>query len=626
MPGVTLNLSALSIQATETYIGAIVQDTFTDTTGTHLEAHTMDSGTAWTPNGANGSAYCAITGADRVRNGSVAITGYTCSLAPASADQSVQADLVPVGPSSHDKFAGVAARFSAMDISGYSAGFNYQDSAWEIYSWTSGTRGSIASSAASLTNGTTYTILFALSGTSLKLYVDGSLTISTTDSTYSATGLVGVLFQTGNIGDTDSSGMHLDNWQMVGSGLIQESICPLAGLTASSACGAIAETILISLAALSATDGAGGISGLASLAFAGLSLSATSGGEGVSVIVAFAGLSATDALGTLVAPSGGGSITIDLSGLSISDDAGGETAQASLGVDGLFMEDLPSNYSAYIGSSIIVGLSALQITEAPGTAVYQASINLDGLEIADYIAALVAQVGSSVSIDLSGLSITDHVGADATKTIIGLVGLLVSEVLQGLIGIRYHVYGNSGTNDPIDYSVALVSTDGLTWTSGPLAHPGVWKFGVRAFSVGDNLEERNIDAVVTIQLDATGIDITKLPAPLLNLTGHASKNGSIILDWTYQLRNALKRPTGFHVYQGSGGPPNYSAPVKVVPYAQGLTWFTATITGLTDGVSYTFGVRAYNATAEEQNTTSVTVTADATGPAAVINLTGTSVP
>ena len=40
-----------------------------------------------------------------------------------------------------------------------------------------------------------------------------------------------------------------------------------------------------------------------------------------------------------------------------------------------------------------------------------------------------------------------------------------------------------------------------------------------------------------------------------------------------------------------------------------------------DGVTYVIGVRAYNATAEEPNTMTVTVTADATGPEPVDSLT-----
>ena len=44
--------------------------------------------------------------------------------------------------------------------------------------------------------------------------------------------------------------------------------------------------------------------------------------------------------------------------------------------------------------------------------------------------------------------------------------------------------------------------------------------------------------------------------------------------------------------------------------------------GFTDGTTYTIGVRAYNATAEEMNTNAVTVTAIATGPAQVDGLVG----
>ena len=42
--------------------------------------------------------------------------------------------------------------------------------------------------------------------------------------------------------------------------------------------------------------------------------------------------------------------------------------------------------------------------------------------------------------------------------------------------------------------------------------------------------------------------------------------------------------------------------------------FVADLSGLANGTTYTIGVRAYNATAEEPNTTTVTCTADSTGP------------
>jgi hypothetical protein len=63
-----------------------------------------------------------------------------------------------------------------------------------------------------------------------------------------------------------------------------------------------------------------------------------------------------------------------------------------------------------------------------------------------------------------------------------------------------------------------------------------------------------------------------------------------------------------------------------VPYTTGLPSFTFKTAAHADSTSWSFGVRAYNSTAEEQNTSTITVTADAAGPAPVSNLTGIAVP
>ena len=53
--------------------------------------------------------------------------------------------------------------------------------------------------------------------------------------------------------------------------------------------------------------------------------------------------------------------------------------------------------------------------------------------------------------------------------------------------------------------------------------------------------------------------------------------------------------------------------------------FVANLIGGVNGTTYTIGVRAYNATAEEPNTNTVNVTALSVGPTAVIDLTATAI-
>jgi hypothetical protein len=204
--------------------------------------------------------------------------------------------------------------------------------------------------------------------------------------------------------------------------------------------------------------------------------------------------------------------------------------------------------------------------------------------------------------------------------------LVNTPIPQGgaLVGLGFHVYANTGVGDPINYVLPVATVFGLTWTSGPLAYPGDWKFGVRAFdSCG---EEQNLDAAVELILDSGANDITRRPLPPAGLRAIAKAGGSIRVEWAYPSVNRAKLPTGFHVYTGTGGVPSYITPAATVAYSSGIAGtFSTMFTDLTDGATYTIGVRAFNGFAEEQNSTAVSVAADATGPLPVDSLSGTAI-
>ena len=191
-------------------------------------------------------------------------------------------------------------------------------------------------------------------------------------------------------------------------------------------------------------------------------------------------------------------------------------------------------------------------------------------------------------------------------------------VLGPVSSTGYHIYGNGGSG-PIDYSSPIATTSNLTWTSGPLAFPDTWMFGVRAFNA--NGEELNLDAAVTIILDGSGNDITNRPKPPIALRAFPTVGGGIRAEWSYNTINPLPVPTGFHVYLGTPMI-SYGSPAATVSYQSSIAGtFVANISGLTGGDVYQLGVRAYNSTAEEPNTNIVTVTADSVGPGPVVSLT-----
>jgi hypothetical protein len=188
--------------------------------------------------------------------------------------------------------------------------------------------------------------------------------------------------------------------------------------------------------------------------------------------------------------------------------------------------------------------------------------------------------------------------------------------------IGYNIYANTGAGDPINYSTPIATVYTLSYTTGALSYPGDWKLAVRAFNLYG--EEKNLDCEVEIILDGNGNDITNRPIAPMGLRAFATSSGGIRVEWAYpKPLVTAKTPTGFNVYIGTGGTPNYSSAAATISYALGIaSMFVANLSGLTDGTTYTIGVRAYNTVAQEPNTNTVNVTASATGPASVDGLSG----
>jgi hypothetical protein len=165
---------------------------------------------------------------------------------------------------------------------------------------------------------------------------------------------------------------------------------------------------------------------------------------------------------------------------------------------------------------------------------------------------------------------------------------------------------------PVDYSTPIGTSAGLSFVLPPLAPGSDSTFGVRAFDASSGLEEANTDARLRIVTDTNGLDISGRPAPPVGLSVAAIAGGGIRVRWMASPSLPFAKPTGFHVYLGTPAP-DYSHPAATVP-AGGDRDSSATLPALTDGVTYQVAVRAFNAVGEETNTTTASITADATGP------------
>jgi hypothetical protein len=187
--------------------------------------------------------------------------------------------------------------------------------------------------------------------------------------------------------------------------------------------------------------------------------------------------------------------------------------------------------------------------------------------------------------------------------------------------IRYSVYENQGLGDPINYAMPVGFVTSLNWTSGTLNVPGQYRLGVRAFDASTGLEEQNVDATVLLSLDAAGNDVSKVPFPPVGLRAFPKAGGAVRVEWICPTSDPSSQPSGFHVYITLGSTIDYSRPAEVVPWSSGrFGAFTTDHAGLTDGLLYSIGVRAYSAIGEESNTVAVTVKADGTSPTLVDSL------
>jgi hypothetical protein len=191
--------------------------------------------------------------------------------------------------------------------------------------------------------------------------------------------------------------------------------------------------------------------------------------------------------------------------------------------------------------------------------------------------------------------------------------------------ISYNIYANTGVGDPVDYSTIVDTTSALTWDSPALAANSRWTFAVRAFDTVSGLEESNLDARVSIVVSAAQADVSGAPNPPTGLTVRATAGGGAAVSWAYNPGGQGGAPTGFKVYAGTPAV-SYATALATVPYSPGARTFSATLSGLTDAAVYQVTVRAFNASATEANTDTVSFTADATGPNPVDGLAASVIP
>jgi hypothetical protein len=184
-------------------VAAFLIDDFTDTNATALTSHTGQVGATWTLPGTESGTTASIfaggtTASSQLRNsGSATATGhYLSSGTPPSADYWVRATwriyTVP-----NERASGITLRTDSTCANCYLVQYNTDLDVWQLFKKVAGAFSQLGSNVAqTLTLGAIYELYFSIVGNQIDFTVDGVSKFSTTDSSVTSAGKVGIRIST----------------------------------------------------------------------------------------------------------------------------------------------------------------------------------------------------------------------------------------------------------------------------------------------------------------------------------------------------------------------------------------------------------------------------------------------
>lgn len=159
--------------------------------------------------------------------------------------------------------------------------------------------------------------------------------------------------------------------------------------------------------------------------------------------------------------------------------------------------------------------------------------------------------------------------------------------------IQYNIYKGDNSGGPVDYGSVVATVAGTSWTSSALPVESRTRFGVRAFDTETGLEDKNLDATITVVVDASGADASREPGSPSGLSAVVSGSGSARIRWAYLETPGKPDPDGFNIYANIGDTVNWdAAPVQVVTFTPMARDFSAILSGLAAGSTHAIGVRS----------------------------------
>lgn len=197
---------------------AIATDSFTGTNGTALTSRSGELGATWTYHFGGDNEQIVD---NRITSTDAGRAIYSVGVVPSSPNYAVSADLYVKSLVTGDRI-GVVGRLTASTPTFYMARYELADQSWNIVKY-SGTTPSWLNyvTGQALTVGQTYRVRLEMTGTNpttLRLFVNGVLTVSATDSSSPLTVVGRAGFMEGEYNSTTvrstAGGIHLDNFQV----------------------------------------------------------------------------------------------------------------------------------------------------------------------------------------------------------------------------------------------------------------------------------------------------------------------------------------------------------------------------------------------------------------------------
>jgi hypothetical protein len=195
-----------------------VHDTFTDTSGTLLDAHTSNSGATWAEHPLQTSGRCVIGGSDDIYNDQVGGVNDLAQVALPSSDYTVEAlftmlsSMVGVNDA-----AALLARSSRTNITVLTLGFHNNPGNWQFYRTVAGVDSLLSSAATRLVTTTeSRRAQIVCSGNTANVYVDDALIMGPLSiASIADPGYAGVRFFNVAAASGANSKLHLENFRVV---------------------------------------------------------------------------------------------------------------------------------------------------------------------------------------------------------------------------------------------------------------------------------------------------------------------------------------------------------------------------------------------------------------------------